>query len=180
MNETIRILSTQFQLQEISKEEFIDRLPIDLKTNPLKLKELFLLTMDARNSEGLESALTVMWALGMEHEQVDLLNRLLLEPWHTRHEDIIHEIQRQKNPDSIPYIREAMQKRYGYLVEYGTGVRQFINQCGHALVSIGTREALEVVYDLSSSQDPVLQDEMLYRISRIEGTRYDRNDELED
>jgi hypothetical protein len=181
MNETIRYLSVQFQKREISKDEFINKLPLDLKTDSFKLRGLFMSIMDDRSSEDLIRALTIMWLLKKEGEQLDILNRLLIESWHTRHEDIIHEIQKRKKSSSVPYIKEAMQKQYDYLKSYGTGLRQFINQCGHALVSIGTKEALDVIYELAESKSPILRDEMLYRISRIEHTNdYTRNYELDE
>jgi len=70
-----------------------------------------------------------------------------------------------------------MQQKFAFLEAYETGTRQFINQCGHALWSIGTEEAIQVIRDLSESRDAVLKDEMCYRLSRIEGRDdYQRRD----
>ena len=69
-------------------------------------------------------------------------------------------------------MKEAIQKKFKFLESYETGTRQFINQCGHALKSIGTDEAINVIKELAKSEDPIIKDEMLYRISQIEG----RND----
>lgn len=64
----------------------------------------------------MQNALTIMWFLKKEKEQIDILNQLIKENWHTRHEDIIHELRNQKNPKSIPYIKEAMQTKYEFLL----------------------------------------------------------------
>lgn len=88
-------------------------------------------------------------------------------------------LQERKDPGSVPFIRTTMQQKYPYLEAYGTGTRQLINQCGWALYSIGTAEAIKAIRELSTSDDPVLRDEMCYRLSRIEGTHYKRNDDFD-
>jgi len=174
-------LISRFQKREISKDTFVSLLPIELGENPEYLKKIFLDIIERKDSKQLQNALTILWLINKEKEQIDVLNQLLLEDWHTRYEDIIHEIQKQKNPKSIPYIEAAMQNKYDYLISYGTGVRQFINQCGHALKSIGTDDAISVIYEFSDSENLILRDEMLYRISSMtESNNHERNYDLDD
>jgi len=169
-------LIDKFVKREISKEEFVEGLPSNLKNNSNEFRNFLLEIIKSKNPEDLQNALTIMWLLRKEKEQNDILNELIIQNWHTRHEDIIHELQKQKNPKSIPYIKEAMQSKYDYLVSFGTGIRQFISQCGHALSSIGTKEAIKVIEDLSKSNDPIMRDEMLYRLSKINNVgNYTRN-----
>jgi hypothetical protein len=128
------------------------------------------------DADGVEEGLSAFSEFEKKDEFIYILHKLILAHWHHRHEDIIHELQRIKNPESIPFIKQAMQTKYDYLEAYGTGVRQFINQCGHALASIGNKEAIETIKELTLSATPVLKDEMLYRISRIEKrNNYERN-----
>lgn len=181
MDSSLRRLIDKFQRREVSQGDFINDLPNGLKNNPDLFQEFLQEAINSRDSEELQKALTVLWILDKGNEQLDTLNQLLLEDWHTRYEDIIHDIQRQRNPKSIPFIKKAMQNKYYYLVSYGTGVRQFINQCGHALSSIGTKEAIDIIYELAKSNDPILKDEMLYRISKITGSNnYKRDYSLDD
>jgi 2-polyprenyl-6-methoxyphenol hydroxylase-like FAD-dependent oxidoreductase len=132
--------------------------------------------MMEKNNSDLEDALTIFWVIDSNDDVLDILNELLLQNWHTRHEEIIHSIQKISSPKSIRYIKEAMQINFQYLEDYGTGLRQFINQCGHALLSIGTKEAIELIYELSESKNQILKDEMLYRINKMNGKDdYKRN-----
>lgn len=124
-----------------------------------------------KDVDGIEDGLPLLFELEND-EYIGILHQLILEQWHYRHEDIIHDIQKRKNPASIEFIKQAMQTNYAYLEAYGTGTRQFINQCGHALSSIGNSDVIDLIRELSKSDNPVLKDEMLYRISRIEN----RND----
>ena len=121
-----------------------------------------------KKGEDVAQALTLLWLLEENHEFTDLLHQLILESWHTRYEEIIHSLQERKDPSSVPVIREAIQKKYEYLESYGTGTAQFISQCGHALKSIGTPEALEVIKDLAEhSNDPLVKAAMRYRWEKI-------------
>lgn len=176
MNVDLEKLIIKYRLREVSQDDFIKSLPKELFENSDYLKNVFLSIIEKKDSDRLQSALILLWTIGREKEQIDILNQLLLEDWHTKYEDIIHEIQKQKNPSSIPFIKKAIQSKYEYLSSYGTGVREFINQCGHALKNINTKDSINVIYDLSKSSNSVLKDEMLYRISKIDGTNnYERD-----
>lgn len=64
---------------------------------------------------------------------LDIIHKLLLEPWHREYEELAHDLQRRKRPESVPFLKQAIQNKYEYLESYETGTRQLINQCGHAL-----------------------------------------------
>jgi hypothetical protein len=143
--------------------------------NPKDLDIYFQELIKNKDADGVEDGLPLLFELKND-KYIHLLHQLIMEQWHYRHEDIIHDIQSRKNPASIKFIKQAIQTKFTYLEAYETGTRQFINQCGHALASIGTDEAIELIIELSKSNDPILKDEMLYRISRIENRNdYNRN-----
>jgi len=176
MNINLEKLIIKYRLREVSKDDFMDSLPKELFENPDYLRNVFLSVIKEKNSDKLQNALVLLWFTGQEKEQIDILNQLLLEDWHTKYEEIIKEVQKQKNPNSIPFIKEAIQNKYEYLLSYDTGVRQFINQCGYALNSINTKDSIDVIYELSKSSNFILKDEMLYRVSKINGKNdYERN-----
>lgn len=176
MNKEISQIIHSYQKRELSKEEFKKSILNTLINFPTDIKNLFDEIEDKKNGSDLEDALTIFWVINDTEEEVEILNKLLIKQWHTRHEEIIHALQKRKSPTSIPFIKEALQIKFQYLEDYGTGTRQFINQCGHALFSIGTKEAIAVIYEFTKSSNPVLKDEMLYRISKITGENdYQRN-----
>ncbi|MCP4135545.1 MAG: hypothetical protein GY754_31540 [bacterium] len=178
MSEKINILTQKYTNREISFSQLKEEMRNDIK-NKQELESLFEVIISNKDSKCLEIALYLLWDLEEEQEFIYILHRLLLEKWHTRYEEIIHDLQNKANPISILYIKTAMQEKYEYLESYGTGTRQFINQCGHALWSIGTTESIDVIRELSNSNDPILKDEMLYRIDQIDGiNEYERNYDL--
>lgn len=121
-----------------------------------------------KNSELVDCLVEMSSAFSYHNYILDCWNDLLIEDWHTKQEDIIHIIQGIADPCSLPFIEKAIQMKFPFLESYGTGTRQFMSQCGHALWTINTPEAIEIVRELSHSSDPILKDEMLYRLSRIE------------
>lgn len=169
MKKEIKQIIQIYQKGNISKDEFKVEINKQLNDFHHDIEKIFLEIANTKNSDEVEDLLTILWAFDNPKEEIEILNKLLIAPWHKRHEDIIHAIQQIKNPESIPFIKKAIQQKFQYLIDYGTGERQFINQSGHALASIGTQEALDVIYELSKSTDFVLKDEMLYRISKITG-----------
>jgi hypothetical protein len=179
MQEDLKELILQYQRQKISNEEFISKLSFDRTHKDSFIRNIFKDIIQSKNAESVDYGLTLLWILEKDDEFIDIVHQLILESWHGQYENIAHELQRRSNKLSIPFLKLAMQKKYDFLESYGSGTRQFINQCGHALRSIGTEDALDVIKELSKSNDPVLRDEMLYRISKIEGSNdYERDYDL--
>ena len=169
MQEEIKTLVRQYYRKELTKELFQQKVREKIGFQKTDFKQFFLQILQSKNAGDLEFGLVILYALEENNDMLDLLHQTLLEPWHREYEALAHELQRRKRPESIPFLKEAMQQKFPYPESYGTGTGQFINQCGHALWSIGTKEALDVIRELSQSDDPVLKDQMLYRLSRIEG-----------
>jgi len=168
MTEELKQDILDFELQKITEEELLSRLPFSLEHKSRELRKIINEIINSKSGSEVEYGLTLMWLLEENNEFTDLLHVLILEPWHSRYEDIIHSLQGRKDPTSVPIIKIAIQNKYEYLESYGTGTGQFICQCGHALKSIGTKEAIETIKDLAeNSNDPVIKTEMRYRLDKI-------------
>ncbi len=133
-----------------------------------------------KSADEVEDLMTNAYYIKNDDEVIEKIHKLIAEPWHRSYEEMAHYLQNSKRPKSVPFIKNAMLKRYDHLESYGTGTRQFINQCGHALKSIGTDKAISVIRELTKSDDAIIKDEMLYRISKIEKRNdYERNYDIE-
>lgn len=99
-------------------------------------------------------------------EQVALLCTKLTSENHHEHEDIIRALQLAADPYSIPYLKQAilLKPRLTYLEydDYGA----YYKKCFWALAAIGTEEAMQVIRDLSRSDNTILREQALYRLSR--------------
>ena len=153
---------------------------IEGESNIKEMESSYSQIIKNQNADEVEDLMSEAYANKNDDKTIDIIHQLIAEPWHRGYEEMAHYLQSCKRPESVPYLKNAMQKRYEYLESYGTGTRQFINQCGHALWSIGTEEAINSIRDLTVSDDPIIRDEMLYRISKIENRNdYERNYDLE-
>lgn len=176
MTESIKSAIKKYWKRELSKEAFLTIIQTEIGYGIADFRNYFAKIIQSRNANDLEYGLVILFAIEKDNNLTDLLNKLLLEPWHREYEELAHSLQGRKSPESIPFLKKAMQNKYEYLESYETGTRQFVNQCGHVLKSIGTDAAINVIKELSESDDPILKDEMLYRLSRIEGRNdYERN-----
>ena len=168
MTEELKQAILDFELRKITKDELVSRLPFSREHKSIEMRRIMDQIIRSKTAADVESGLTLLGLVEEHEEFTDLLHRLILEPWHTRYEDIIHDLQARKDPASIPVIRVAIQQKYDYLESYGTGTPQFISQCGHALASIGTAEAIETIRDLAeNSEDPLIRTAMRYRLDKI-------------
>ena len=172
MDEEIKELVKLYTSGTIGKTQFVSDIKEEIGRGLDDFKNWFQLIIQRKDNKELEFGLTILYAFEKENNCIDIVHQLILEPWHDRYEQLAHDLQARKKVESIPYLKEAMQCKFDFLESYSTGTRQFINQCGHALGSIGTEEAISVIRELSHSQDDILRDEMRYRLSKIEG----RND----
>jgi len=171
MTEELKQNILDFELRKISKEELLLKLPFSQENNSIELRNIITNIIDSKIGKDVEFGLTLLWLLEENNEFTDLLHKLILEPWHSRYEDIIHDLQERKDSSSVPVIKIAVQQKYEYLESYGTGTRQFISQCGHALKSIGTKEAIEVIKDLAeNSDDELIKTVMKYRLEKTIGS----------
>ena len=103
------------------------------------------------------------------HEVVDWCAKLLRED-HEGHEDLIRFLQDAADPYSIPFLRQAvlLKPRLKYLDydDYGS----YYKKCFWALRAIDTPEAVAVIREFATSDDPTAKEQALYRLSKIENT----------
>jgi hypothetical protein len=151
-----------------SKLEIEENLPFPIESKNEIGRKIIKEIIASKNSDDMEFCLLLLWVIDEDDDCIDLLHEILLEPWHEKHDAIIHDLQWRQHPSSVPTIKIAMQQKFPFLESYSTGTGQFINQCGHALKSIGTQEAIEAIKDLAeNSEDPIVKVEMIYRLSKM-------------
>ena len=180
MNKKVENIVMKYWSNEITKEDLVSEFNSILDSQNTNQKDFFESIVKNHNADLIECLITIGYVLEDEKPFIDFVHNIITEPWHRSYEEMAHFLQSKKKPESVDFLKNAMQKKYAYLELYGTGTRQFINQCGDALWSIGTDKAITVIRELSKSNDLIMRDEMLYRISRIENKNdYERNYELE-
>ncbi len=104
---------------------------------------------------------------GENTKNIDILNELLLVPFHHHHQAITKLLQDIKNPSSIPFIKKVLESNFDYL-EYTCSESDAIAKWfSWALYCIGTVEAVEVMKDFANSEDQGIRQEMQYRLDKV-------------
>jgi hypothetical protein len=150
----------------LSREEFLKQFPKDLNSSKDYIIDGLQNAIDKGDIEELDNTINLIWFSKTERDFVDILNELLINPNHRRHQEITKSIQGIKSDSSVPFIRKALQSNFDYL-EYtcsdsGTIAKWF----SWALYSIGTKEAIELMKEYSESQDLGIRNEMIYRLKK--------------
>ncbi len=167
MTEELRQNIIDFGLGKLSKDYLICKFPSNTEAKHKELREIIEGIIDSKNSEDVEHVMILLWQLEDGNEYIDLIHKLILEPWHSKYEDLIHDLQRRKENSSVIIIEKAIQQKYDYLESYETGTGQFISQCGYALFSIGTEDAIRTISYLSNSDNEIVKREMVYQLKRL-------------
>jgi Domain of unknown function (DUF4291) len=115
------------------------------------------------------------YIVGMNlHKFLAGLHHRLLETNHDEHEDIVQRLQHHAHPESVEYLRSAIELKPSLSHLDWDDNGSFYKKCLWALQDIGTGEALAVIKHCASSQDEALKEQATYRLKRIaEGGRQD-------
>lgn len=155
------------QLRQIS--EFWDEHPIAPPQRCDYLVEQCELAIAAGDRDRLEILLSLARWDGVNPLAVEALNRLLLLRGHTKHQEIVRDLQSAADPSSVPFLRRAIDEGFDSMVDYnGSGPGPVAKWFSHAFANIGTREAIEALRHYQRSHpEPEVRDEMTYRLRKL-------------
>lgn len=154
MTEKERELILSFALGRISEAEFLSSFGHDFRADPGRAVELLDKARQERSPEDVELSLILVGKFGSLPSALHILNQLLAEGWHYRHEDIALALEELHDPSSIEPLYRAALSRHEYL-DYDDGYA-LARKCTWALYKIGTPEAFERLRDLSRGENLVI------------------------
>lgn len=95
------------------------------------------------------------------------LNLLIINPNHWSHQRLVKHLQDElKYESSVHYIRKALEIGFDHLQYTGSEDGVIAKWFSHALHSIGTREAIDLLKEYSQSKNSQVKGEMQYRLLR--------------
>lgn len=132
------------------------------------IRTSFLEAITRQDSQLLDFAIEQLFGVKNQQDYLDILNQLLLIPYHTRHQEVAWRLQQIGSPDTVPFVRQVLESRFGYL-EYTCSESEAIAKWfSHLLWNIGTPEAIALIEEYAQSSDEGIQGEMQYRLRRIQ------------
>lgn len=120
-----------------------------------------------KNQEELDSAIDDILDKTDCSNYVDILNELLLVPFHYKHQYIARAIQDLKTPSSVPYIRKILESEFKGIPYNGSDSYGMAKWFSWALYEIGTKEAIDLMKEFANSTDEGIRYEMNYRLNKL-------------
>jgi hypothetical protein len=94
--------------QRVSDADFLRRFPAAVEDGKLALT-LLQDAYQARDSESLQCAMVVGFSFGFDPRHLDILMRLVDEPWHVSHEDVVSALDELRSPRAVNALFRATQ-----------------------------------------------------------------------
>ena len=106
-------------------------------------------------------------AIEQPETKADVLHNLLLMPGHELHQEVTRAMQDLGSPSSVPCIRAVLEGGLDFLAYTGSEDEVIAKWFSHALVSIGTPEAIELIREFAASDNAGIAGEMRYRLEQL-------------
>lgn len=153
---------------KISREEFVQKYPVDLLTDPNYALKGLEISIKERSAENVERFLHLIsfepnWIQSSEY--ADVLCSLLKETFHFRHEDVVLLLQKMKNPRTVDCIYDRALVIPEYM-DYDDSY-SLARKCIHALGDINTEESKAKLVLLSNSTIPVISEKAKKQLSYL-------------
>jgi hypothetical protein len=162
MNIKEKRLLNQLINGKITLEIFQEKSGIDLRID----KKYVIDALKNAKTTQLDATIDLMYLSGIDEQFVDILNELLLNPHHHRHQFVVKCIQNIKHMNSVPFLKKALATGFDSLAYTGSESAVIAKWFSWALFAIGTQEAKAVLAEFAESADAGIQKEMRYRLAK--------------
>jgi|GEM_PF-1208719 len=136
-----------------AKNYFLSKFTTDITQHPEYLKQLFEVAYIEKANRDVEKLITLTGIFGLYTEDlVDILIKIILEPWHYWHETIASIFEQLKSPRTVDALFKAATAKYEYM-PFDGGIRPLIVQCIWSLGAINTPEAREKIIKIAELID---------------------------
>lgn len=144
--------------KEKIKYDFLNNFTVDITKQPEYLKKMFETAYDDHANHDVESLLILTGIFNLFTDSLlDILIKIILEPWHYWHENIASVFEKLKSPRTIETLFTVATNKYDYM-PFDGGVRPLIVQCILALGVIDTPEARDKISKIGEIiSDPIIK-----------------------
>jgi hypothetical protein len=154
MTEAQKESTVQFTLGRTAEAEFRAAFGAPLPEEPSAKVALLNAAIESRDPDEVECAMLLCLRFGgYSRELVEVLCRLLREPWHDCHEDLALALEELQDERSVDALYEAATRKYDYYDEGHAVARK----CTWALARIASPAARTKLEALASCGDPVVE-----------------------
>jgi hypothetical protein len=152
----------------ITSKQVLNKFSVRITDNPDFIRDEVRNAIMTSYPDKIDLAITLIWLSDNVPAFVDVLNELLINPDHRRHQEIAKKLQDYApSPTTVPFVRKILESNFDYL-EYTCSESGSIAKWFSYLLSyIGTQEAVELMKEYCNSEDEGIREEMLYRLNKF-------------
>ncbi len=151
----------------ISDERLLADYSVDIRSDKQHVIAELEESIETNDTDRLDLALTLLDLSGLSLQFIDVLNKLLISPWHYRHQEITRHIQTLKSPSSIVFIEKVLESDFMFLEYTASESGAIAKWFSWALSGIGTKEAIDVMKKYAQSADDGIGNKMQYRLQKL-------------
>jgi hypothetical protein len=152
----------------ISAEACINSFSIDLKSDFVFTKTVINDNILYQQSSELNLLIPLIWLAENDVYFTDLLNELLINPYHKSHQQIAKVLQGIASPTTVPFVQKAFETNFDYLNYTCSDSDVIAKWFSWILFKIGTSDAIKMIKEFTHSPNEGIAKEMLYRLKKIE------------
>lgn len=153
----------------ISYDELLERFSTNIKQDSEFVRKEMYTAIESADSEKIGMTLPLIWLSGDIDKYVDILNELLINPNHRKHQEIAKGLQDHPSPTTVSFVRKVLEINFDYLEYTYSESNTIAKWFSWLLYSIGTMEAIDLIKEYSNSSDEGIRNEMLYRLKKAHG-----------
>lgn len=165
MTENEKQLVMKYVRDFITEDEFLRRYPHRVRSDGQHVHDLLKDAATLKDPDEVEYALMLGFSFGFGRKVIPLLNSLLSQDWHYKHEDIARLLQQFRDPSSVDVLYEVVAKD---LAQPGDDSYPLAVKCIWALGEINTIESREYLKRLTSSTKTVIRENAKRQLARFD------------
>ncbi|WP_233631624.1 MULTISPECIES: hypothetical protein [unclassified Kosakonia] len=158
-----KALILELMMKQINLSEFLCQFGDG--SGELDLCKELTLAREAKDAELVDLLLYLSAVVKFDYYDVDILNQLLTDPWHQKHEEIVRLLDHYRQPSSVnPLYKAALLN-----LDYRDYDEDFIlaNKCIRALEKIQDQNAIEKMELLASADNELIRQYAQKHLNRM-------------
>ncbi|PIJ45283.1 HEAT repeat domain-containing protein [Tatumella sp. OPLPL6] len=163
MTEDKKVLIFSLMRKEISHEDFIKK--YNLSYGMVNICSDLRDACDCKDAEAVDLFLYLGSVLAYDYKCIDILNDLLIEPWHEKHEEIVRILGLYKSETSATYLYKAAISDFDYL-DYDEDYT-FADKCIRLLAKINSEGSVSKLKDLSKHPNDYISRSAIKQLDRM-------------
>lgn len=156
-----------FNSGKLTRDLLLEKFPADLRHDRVYIDSIVREAIAEGDAPLLDLAILLIWLSGDLAAFTDLLNELLVDPNHHRHQAIAKTLQDIKSPSTIPFVEKALATHFDYLNYTCSDSDVITKWFSWLLFEISTPEAFALMKRYTDDPDEGIRKEMQYRLAKV-------------